>query len=478
MFDHFSLLETLKQKGVPFAIATVVRAESPTSAKAGDKAIVTAEGVVEGWVGGSCAEPTVLEEAKAALEDGECRLIHISPSEELPSDRSGLRFFPMHCYSGGTLEIYIEPHPVAPRLLIFGNSPVAAALASLGDVMKYRVAIVDLTHRPPMAGEHRVIRDLAELPSIGAGPTYAVVATHGTFDEEALTHAVKMKPEYLGLVASRRRAAEVKKTLSSLGVDQGAIDALHAPAGADIHALSAEEIALSIMAQIVDVRRSAAHASIPAEAKAMCCSNAHEAEADATKIEAILLAAGESTRMGQNKLLMPIEGTPLVRRSLENLLAAGFAKVVVVLGFEAERVRAALEGLDVQFVVNDRFHDGQPTSVRAGLTAISAEAEGVMICLADQPDLTADDLLEIRGAFVSRPSGSVLVPMFKGQRGNPIVLDRHGLETILARGGNFACRQFTTHHADLVVLHEMKSDHVVRDLDLPEDYARRTGLSA
>src|SRR5262245_6725416 len=277
MFDHFSLAETLIQKGVPFAIATVVRAESPTSAKAGDKAIVTAEGVVEGWIGGSCAEPTVLDEAKAALEDGECRLIHISPSEEIPHDRTGLRFFPMTCYSGGTLEIYIEPHPVAPQLLIFGNSPVAAALASLGQVMKYRVTIVDLTQRPPMAGDFRVVRDLAELASIGAGPTYAVVATHGVFDEEALMHAAKMKPEYLGLVASRRRAAAVKQTLSSLGVDQGAIDALHAPAGTDIHALAAEEIALSILAQIVDARRSAAHASLPAEAKAMCCSHEHEA---------------------------------------------------------------------------------------------------------------------------------------------------------------------------------------------------------
>src|SRR5262245_54909062 len=190
MPDQFALAEVLAKKGEPFVIATVVRAESPTSAKAGDKAIITQRGLIDGWVGGSCAEPTVLTEAKAALEDGECRLIQISPTADPSAERQGMKLYPMTCYSGGTLEIYIEPHLALPMLLVFGNSPVARALAELGRVMNYRVTNIDLTERPPLPGT--VIKDLEKLDELGPGAIYAVVATHGMFDEKALARAVAL----------------------------------------------------------------------------------------------------------------------------------------------------------------------------------------------------------------------------------------------------------------------------------------------
>ena len=493
MADHFALAEELAKKGEPFVIATVVRAESPTSAKAGDKAIITQRGLIDGWVGGSCAEPTVLTEAKAALEDGECRLLQISPTADPSAARQGMKLYPMTCYSGGTLEIYIEPHLSLPVLLVFGNSPVARALSELGRVMNYRVTSVDLTERPPLPGD--VIKDLEQLGKLGPGPIYAVVATHGMFDEQALARAVALGPHYLGLVASPRRAAGVKSTLLAQGVDARELERLRTPAGVEIGARTAEEIALSIMAEIVKVRR---QGEVPARAPAReapapsaetaplvatpahdCCAHGAAAEhakpsarVDRPRISAILLAAGESRRMGGvNKLLLPIDGVTLVRRTAETLLASGIEDVVAVLGFEADQVERALGGVPLRFVMNDAFRDGQETSVRAGLSAIRPGCAGVMICLGDQPALSPEDIREIERAFFERKRGSVLVPMYRGTRGNPIVLDRNGLDQILARGGKFGCRQLTTHHADLVEPYEMPNDHVVKDIDRPEDYA-------
>ncbi|MCZ6726157.1 MAG: xanthine dehydrogenase, partial [Acidobacteria bacterium] len=193
--DIFQRAHELTVAGEPFVFATVVRAQSPTSAKPGNKAIITRDGQVFGWVGGSCAEPTVRKEAVAALADGQCRLVHLSPEPELPASRAGLTFVPMPCFSGGTMEIYIEPHLARPHLLVFGNSPVAHALARLGEVMSYRVTVVDLSDRPPFEPvSAEVVSDLDQLPSITPESTFAVVASHGMFDEAAIEKALSLSP--------------------------------------------------------------------------------------------------------------------------------------------------------------------------------------------------------------------------------------------------------------------------------------------
>jgi xanthine dehydrogenase accessory factor len=510
MADVFATAERLERAGEAFAIATVVRAESPTSARAGDKAIFTERGLIEGWIGGSCAEPTALREAREALRDGQCRLVHISPDAQLQAGREGLKLVPMTCYSGGTIEIYIEPHRPAPLLAVYGHSPVASALIALARALKYRVVAID--PRSDVPDDDSVVRDARQLRDFR--PAFAVVATHGVFDEAALEHALGSGAGYVGLVASKRRAASVRAALDAKGVFAGRVKS---PAGLDLGALTPEEIALSIVAEVVAARYalqpseagagpvvadSGARASVVRSAEsqpgaaASCCGGggtgespvpqAHDAasclsgsDADAKSccqrgaakpLHAILLAAGESRRMnGVNKLLLSIAGKPLVRRSVETLIASGIAEPIVVLGYQAELVREALAGLPVQLVTNEQFHDGQETSVRAGLAALAPDIEGAMICLGDQPSLTAADLRELQAAFRARTRGAVLVPMFQGQRGNPIVLARSGLEAILARGGKFGCRQLTTHHSDLVETYEMSSDHVVSDLDRPED---------
>jgi molybdenum cofactor cytidylyltransferase len=193
------------------------------------------------------------------------------------------------------------------------------------------------------------------------------------------------------------------------------------------------------------------------------------------RLSAVVLAAGLSSRMGgANKLLLGLRGVPIVRQCVATLLGHPFAEVVVVTGHQGAEVEAALDGLPVRVAYNPNYQEGQMTSVRSGLAALSersASASGVMVCLSDQPFLTTDDVNTIAAAFLARPACPVLVPTFAGTRGNPIVLARKSIEEILLRGGNFGCRQFVSKNADIVETFVMPNDHVLVDLDYPADYA-------
>jgi molybdenum cofactor cytidylyltransferase len=194
------------------------------------------------------------------------------------------------------------------------------------------------------------------------------------------------------------------------------------------------------------------------------------------RFSAVLLAAGLSRRMGgPNKLLLPVLGQPLVVRSLDTLLGSGVAEAVVVLGHEAERVQAALSPLAAsgvaRFVENPDYQSGQVSSVRTGLAALREPVDGVMICLADQPALTAEDLIDLQRAFAERPRGEFLVPLYEGQRGNPVVLAWPAVREVLEQGTNLGCRHFMDRHEERVYRWQAPNDHVLKDLDQPADYA-------
>ncbi|MCI0397829.1 MAG: XdhC family protein [Chloroflexi bacterium] len=256
--DFFAKAYELVQQGVPFVTATVVRAEKPSSGKPGDKAIITVDGVMHGWIGGSCAQPTVIKEALKALAADEARLIRLSTEPEAQTPREGLVDLPMTCFSGGTLEIYLEPQQPRPRLVIVGTLPVARALARLGAAMNYHVVVVDLDRSAetmPYADE--TLASLEEIAAQVRPFTYAVVATHGNYDELALEKILAAGPVYVGLVASPKRASAVRAYLAAQGVSETEMLPLKAPAGLDIQARRGDEIALSIMAEIVQRRRNA-----------------------------------------------------------------------------------------------------------------------------------------------------------------------------------------------------------------------------
>ncbi|MBI2073177.1 MAG: XdhC family protein [Gemmatimonadetes bacterium] len=256
----------LAKRGEPFALATVVRREPPSSARVGDTALVTQGGGFHGWVGGSCTQPTVVREALRALAERAPRLIALSPSPEA-DHRPGVTAFPMTCHSGGSVDIYIQPVLPAPRLVVFGGSPVGQALARLGKALGYAVDAVDpAADRATFPEADRVFAepDAAPLrmkpgsPGGGGEPWLcAVVATMGQWDEDAVRAAVALDPAYLGVVASRTRFAEIREAVMGGGIAGETLERIRNPAGLDIGAEQPEEIALSVLAEIVQVRRTA-----------------------------------------------------------------------------------------------------------------------------------------------------------------------------------------------------------------------------
>jgi xanthine dehydrogenase accessory factor len=242
----------LARRGESFALATVVRREPYSSSQQGDMAIITADGSYHGWLGGNCTRPSVQREAAAALSDGKSRLISLSPEPD-PPPRAGVTPLPMTCHSGGTVDIFIEPVLAAPRLVVFGVSPVARAVAQLGKAMGYLIDVVDPeAHPTELPTADRVFTDLAAAELL-AGPQVActVVASMGEHDEDAVAAALAMRPAYIGVVSSRKRFAQLRQTLLDRGVSAHALDAIKSPAGLDLGGRLPEEVALSILAEIV-----------------------------------------------------------------------------------------------------------------------------------------------------------------------------------------------------------------------------------
>jgi molybdenum cofactor cytidylyltransferase len=189
-------------------------------------------------------------------------------------------------------------------------------------------------------------------------------------------------------------------------------------------------------------------------------------------IAAIVPAAGMSTRMGRNKLLLAFEGKALIAQAVDTLLESEVDEIIVVLGHEADKVKEKLRGKQVTFVENSNYRQGMSTSIRAGLGAVSSGATAIMIYLADQPLLEPEDVNRLIGAFAeAREQGkSIVVPFFHGQRGNPVILDSSYKEAILEVVGEVGCKRVIKRNPDKVLVVEMETDHVVRDVDRIEDY--------
>jgi xanthine dehydrogenase accessory factor len=232
----------LRDQGVPFVRARVVLAERPTSAKAGDEAIIHADGSIEGFVGGTCAETTVRTQSLMLLDSNEPLLLRITPTAELSevdhADHFSAGSLTVHnpCLSGGSLEIFLDPVVPPPLVQVHGDGPVAAALARLGDVLDYRVTTSD--------------------PTTVVGAAGVVVASHGRDEFEVLASALDAGVPYVALVASRRRGAAVLAELAQARPDLADVLAsrISTPAGLDIGAKSAAEIALSILAELISRR--------------------------------------------------------------------------------------------------------------------------------------------------------------------------------------------------------------------------------
>jgi xanthine dehydrogenase accessory factor len=261
--DIIDIISARHRTGEPFALATVVRTVAATAAKAGAKAVILPDGTVsEGWIGGGCARAAVIKAAKDALADGRSRLVSVQPPDELEShglkpgeERGGVRFAKNMCPSQGTMDIFIEPVLPRPQLIVCGSSPVAVAVADYARRAGFVVtACAPAAEQAAFATIDRRIEGYA-LPVEEAGARYVVISTQGRGDEAALMAALAVKADYVAFVGSRRKAEALRATLAGRGVAAESLARLRAPAGLDLGAITPDEIAISILAELVALRR-------------------------------------------------------------------------------------------------------------------------------------------------------------------------------------------------------------------------------
>jgi xanthine dehydrogenase accessory factor len=236
----------------PYARVTVVWSQRPASARAGDVALVTLDGRLRGWVGGSCSEPVIGREALAALAEGRPRLVHLAPPCEVSEARDGVVIAPVACASGGSLEVFVEPFLPHPHLVVVGRSPMVRALATMASATGFDVAVVERDDIDPAGFEGATLVQDLDLGKAGAGPdSFVVVATMGRYDEDALEAAMDAGAQYVALVASSRRAAAVRSTLRDNGMAEADLGRLRSPAGLDLGPIRHQEIAVAVLAEIV-----------------------------------------------------------------------------------------------------------------------------------------------------------------------------------------------------------------------------------
>lgn len=261
--DILDIISARTARGEPFVLATVVRTVAATAAKAGAKAVILPDGTVhEGWIGGGCARAAVIKAAKDALTDGKSRLVSVQPPDALDErglktgeESEGVRFAKNMCPSQGTMDIFVEPVLPRPQIIICGSSPVAVAVADLARRSGFAVTVcAPADEQTAFAEVDRRIEGFA-LPVGEAGSRYVVVSTQGRGDEAALLAALAVDVDYVAFVGSRRKADVLKAALVERGVAPERLARLNAPAGLDLGAITPDEIAISILAEIIATRR-------------------------------------------------------------------------------------------------------------------------------------------------------------------------------------------------------------------------------
>ena len=259
--DITDLAHEMKLRGDSFAIATVVKTVSVTAAKPGAKAIIDQNGqIIDGWIGGGCARHAVLKAAVNAIADGEARLVSIQP-EELMKDQGDDTSYQVvsavnMCPSKGSMEIFVEPVLANPQLLIIGDSPVARSLAEIGNLFDLKLKVVNIDTATCQSNSSA---DPSEELQTTHAHRYTVVATQGTGDMQALELALSVEARHVGFVGSARKIEHLQNRLIARGLDENRVRTIKSPAGIDINAVTPQEIALSIIAEIVRLRRSKNH---------------------------------------------------------------------------------------------------------------------------------------------------------------------------------------------------------------------------
>ena len=242
-------------QGEEFAVAHVIWREAPSSGKPGDKAIILKDGTIIGWIGGGCVKGIAVKEAREAIRENRSRLVRIDPDEGNSEDSSH-KTYRMTCHSGGTMELFIEPITPNPQLIIVGKSNIARALSKLAIATNLRVHILSNdVHKTMFPGVNN-IHDRVDFSKINIDEnTFIVVSTQGEDDEDSIRKALETSCNYVGFISSLRKSVKIKEYLLQTELSANRINELKTPVGMDINAKLPEEIAVSILAEIVQLFR-------------------------------------------------------------------------------------------------------------------------------------------------------------------------------------------------------------------------------
>lgn len=247
-----NMFSGLANSTMPTALATVVQAVSPTAASPGDKAIVSADCILEGWSGGGCAQPAVIAAAAEVLRDGKARLIRVAPEGQWQAF-DGVADFHSGCLSGGTLVIFIEALQAPVRLAIYGSSPLAVHLSRLAEEVGFAVALAcPESDRDRLGDTVKVVGDFDEIDG-----DFVVIATQGRNDKAAMRAALHTGAQHIAMVASAKKSAGIKAQMIEAGMSSSDLDRIQSPAGVAIGAVTPAEVALSVLAELVEQRRAA-----------------------------------------------------------------------------------------------------------------------------------------------------------------------------------------------------------------------------
>lgn len=496
------------------ALATVVETRGSSYRRAGARLIVRADRKMWGAISGGCVEADLAERALEVIRRGEAALVHFKPADDdlifgLGSGCQGevtiliepltearrialheqlvvatgdaalithYRAPEMTGTSIGTLNdaatgAFVQQIVPRPTLYIFGASPAAEPLLRIAKPLGWCVRIAD--HRPIVATDERFasadsieIAPTEDLPShfTYPSPSAAVLMTHHYLrDLELLRQLAPMRLAYLGLVGSRDRAQRLAGESRAMGVDADALSSLRAPAGLDLGADAPSEIALSIVSEIQAALRRTTAAPLR---------NRHGRIHNGSDESAIvILAAGGSRRLGRPKQLVEIGGQPLIRRAVESALSAGSGSVHVVAGAEIDGVRAALQGLPVEIIVNEAWRKGVATSIHAAIDAIERRerpVESLIVMLCDQPGVSGDVLRRLLEVY-RMTRAPVVASRYAEGPGVPALFHAELFPALRSLRGDVGARQLIRHLDREVVTIPFAAPE---DIDTPADVAR------
>lgn len=338
MFNEIALkIEEKLAEGSNFAIAQVIDRIAPSSGKVGDKAVILDTGELIGWIGGGCVRGIVIKEALNVIKTKKYRRVRISP-EGGTTETENFKQYVMACQSKGTVEVLIEPVMPQPELIVAGKSNIARKLVQLASAADFRVTVLADDMNPEMfPTAHTTYNEIDFTKCATNNNTYIIVTTQGHFDDETVKKALQTSANYVGFVASQAKSSDIRTYLKENGINETRLATLRSPVGFDINAKLAGEVAISILAEIIEHFRTRSE-KIEASPKKDCCSGSksentvqrHDAHTTQNKTE--------NSTFEQEYYINPVCGVPVSKTNPKHLIA-----------YKGEKVYFCCDGCKVSF---------------------------------------------------------------------------------------------------------------------------------